>query len=146
MCAASVYPEPGSNSHIIFLKINFVLFCQTSWKFAQYTFSIISPIFIRFPHTTRFFSEIFFWVIRLIIFSGPFFIDSFLYLLIGYFLKGLLFTFQCTFFFLFSLRENVSYFNIFNINCQHFFETFFILFFCLIFLFIFALKKCKIIN
>ena len=45
MCAASVYPEPGSNSLVFRSAINFVLLCQISSKFIRCTFKYYLIIF-----------------------------------------------------------------------------------------------------
>ena len=63
MCAASVYPEPGSNSHVISTMINFVILCQTSVKISSMYQRTISSIFLRFPCLTRFSSPTYFILI-----------------------------------------------------------------------------------
>ena len=69
MCAASVYPEPGSNS-----LVNGIYSSHIS----------MLPIYLFLSYLALYFAE-------------HFFIDSLLLsLLLVSFLKGLLFTFQCT--------------------------------------------------
>ena len=88
MCAASVYPEPGSNS-LVFIWVLLKLFF----------FFII------------FFGTFLFWNYRLVSFS----------------LKVLLFTFQCTFFSLFSIEDDLHYTIPFSF-CQYFFLIIFYFF------------------
>ena len=108
MCAASVYPEPGSNS-----LVNGIYSSHIS----------MLPIYLFLSYLALYFAD-------------HFFIDSLLLsLLLVSFLKGLLFTFQCTFLCCYPFRCNVFYCTTLCLKCQHFFESF------LTFLF-----ECKIIN
>ena len=91
MCAASVYPEPGSNS-----LVNGIYPSHIS----------MLPIYLFLSYLALYFAD-------------HFFIDSLLLsLLLVSFLKGLLFTFQCTFLLLFLGNNNI-YFSTAFICCQH---------------------------
>ncbi len=106
MCAASVYPEPGSNSLVfgiyifeVFLLLSYKSFFKLSLNLASFSF-----LFVFFGSTNNY---------RLIGLS-----------------KDLLFTFQCTFLFPFLTERFVLYYITFYLSTYFldFFEIFFITF------------------
>ena len=98
MCAASVYPEPGSNSHIIGIYTCIFLCIYISFLFEF--FDSISYAFAFF-------------------FFGSFTTA----LLVS---QSLLFTFQCAFYVISILLFRTLYYcTIFKSICQHFFKSFF---------------------
>jgi hypothetical protein len=117
MCAASVYPEPGSNSHV-----NGIYICIFLCSYISFLTKVYLALFLRF---------------RVYFFLGSFTTA----LLVS---QSLLFTFQCAFF---ILNSNLfsSGTCIILLLLKSYVNTFFKLFLILLCLFI-SLKKCKIIN
>ena len=105
MCAASVYPEPGSNSHVIQLPISFVLLCQTSVKISSmyteyylvdFSSSSLHNLLLETLYNLIISNQIFFWVLSSIFYAFAFlFFGSFTTALLVS--QSLLFTFQCAF-------------------------------------------------
>ena len=104
MCAASVYPEPGSNSHVISIYI-YISLCN----YISFLFRVFDSFFYAFAF---------------------FYFGSFTTALLVS--QSLLFTFQCAFIFLNSVVVwNVFYFTILKNFCQYFFYIFLNFFICL---------------
>ena len=97
MCAASVYPEPGSNSHVIGIYIYISLCNYISFFYFEF-----------FDSSLRF---------------RVFYFGSFTTALLVS--QSLLFTFQCAFYVISILFFRTLYYcTIFKSICQHFFKSF----------------------
>ena len=110
MCAASVYPEPGSNSHVL------VSIFRLSTLYKSFFKSVCQALlnfFLFILKTFKIFSVLFFLEI--------FFLEE-SYRSGFFFQRILLFTFQCTFL---CLREGNLDCTIFISSCQYIFKIFF---------------------
>ena len=135
MCAASVYPEPGSNSLVNTFPLIQILLCQSSSNFLRYTMSIISknlPWFsciiclskmshLSFSNSFKLlFFNLFliYFLVHFHFWKSPF----------GFFSKGSIVYFSMYFLFC-SLVVNETYFSIPFSYCQYFFKKYFKYFF-----------------